>query len=174
MKKILGLLVMAILVGACSSKQVELSNYAKGIEATKATQYEQAIDFFNKAATEEMNPEVKASALYNIGFCYGIMKDFEKEVDYYKKSLEAFPDFQASLYDLGKYYYDNKDFEKSFEMFSHLVEVNNIHEGAYYMLALTQLESGKNEEAMENMKKAADLNSPEAIEFLKKQQENNK
>lgn len=169
MKKIIGLFLMVVFVVACSSKQVELSNYAKGIEAAKSKQYEQAIEFFDKSVNEETNPEIKASALYNIGFCYGIMKNYEREIEYYKKSVDMFPDFQAGLYDLGKYYYDNKDLKNSLKMFSHLVEVNDIHEGAYYMLALTQLELGEQEEAMTNMKKAADLNSPEAKQFLEQQ-----
>lgn len=172
MKKLLGLFLMFIFVVGCSSKQVELSNYAKGIEATKSKQYEQAINFFNKTVDEETNVEIKASALYNIGFCYGIMKNYEKEIEYYKKSVDVFPDFQAGLYDLGKYYYDNNNFESASKMFSHLVEVNDIHEGAYYMLALAQLELKKNEEAMANMKKAAELDSPEAKQFLEQQDKN--
>lgn len=166
MKKILGLLVLAVfVVVACASKQ-ELSNYAKGIEATKVQDYDQAIELFNIAANEETNPEIKASALYNAGFCYGIKKDFDKEIEYYKKSLEAFDVFQPALYDLGKYYYNNKNFVESLKMYEKLVNVNPEHEGAYYMIALMQMELGSNEEGLNTMKKAAELNSPEAKEFL--------
>lgn len=183
MKKILGLLLMALLVVACASKQ-ELSNYAKGIEAAKNQQYEQAIELFNIAINEENDNEIKASALYNIGFCYGIMQDFNQEVEYYQKALETFESFQPALYDLGRYYYDNKDFDNALKMYEKLVEVNPEHEGAYYMLALVQMELGNNDEAMVNMQKAADLDSLDAQSFLAQQnnqenideqeQENNK
>lgn len=173
MKKILGLLLMVFFVVACASKQ-ELSNYKKGIEAMKNKQYEQAIELFTIASNEEQNLETQASSLYNIGFCYGIMKDFDKEIEYYKKSLSVFNDFQPALFDVGKYYYDNKDISNAVNLYAKLVEINPQHESAYYMLALCQIELGNNDMAMGNMQKAAELGSPEAKEFLAKQsQENN-
>lgn len=168
MKKVLGLLLVGFFVVSCAPKQ-EISNYAKGIEATRNQQYEQAIEFFNNAVNEENDYEMKASALYNIGFCYGIMKDFEKEVQYFQEALDFFPSFQPALYDLGKYYYDNKDMEKALEMYEQLTEVNPEHEGAYYMLALIQDALGNQDEAMINMKKAAQLNNQQAKEFLAEQ-----
>lgn len=172
MKKVLGLLLLAVFMVSCASKQ-ELSSYAKGIEATKNKQYEQAIELFNNAVNEENDIKIKASALYNIGFCYGIMKDYDKEIEYYKQSYDTFNDFQPALYDLGKYYYDNKDFDSALKMYEELVEVNSEHEDAYYMLALTQMELGNNDEAMMNMNKAAELGSPDAKEFLAQQNNEN-
>ena len=166
MKKVVGLLFAMFLIVSCASKQVELSNYEKGIEATKDAQYEQAIEFFNKALNEEKDNEMKASALYNIGFCYGIMKDFNKELEYYNKSLETFSDFQPALYDLGQYYYNNNDLNNALKMYEKLVAVNPEHEGAYYMIALIQNSLGNKEESMKNMQKAADLDSPDAKKFL--------
>ena len=166
MKKVVGLLFAMFLIVSCSSKQAELSNYEKGIEATKDAQYEQAIEFFNKALNEEKDNEMKASALYNIGFCYGIMKDFNKELEYYNKSLETFSDFQPALYDLGQYYYNNNDLNNALKMYEKLVAVNPEHEGAYYMIALIQNSLGNKEESMKNMQKAADLDSPDAKKFL--------
>lgn len=166
MKKVVGLLFAMFLIVSCSSKQVELSNYEKGIEATKDAQYEQAIEFFNKALNEEKDNEIKARALYNIGFCYGIMKDFNKELEYYNKSLETFSDFQPALYDLGEYYYNNNDLDSALKMYEKLVAVNPEHEGAYYMIALIQNSLGNKEESMKNMQKAADLDSPDAKKFL--------
>jgi len=167
MKKILGLLFVALLVVSCSSsKQAEPSNYEKGIEAAHNAQYEQAIELFNVALNEATDDERKASILYNIGFCYGIMKDFDKEIEYYNKSLETFPSFQPALYDLGEHYYNNNDLNNALKMYEKLVEVNPEHEGAYYMLALIQNALGNKEESMKNMQKAADLDSPDAKKFL--------
>ena len=167
MKKVVGLIFAMFLIVSCSSsKQVELSNYEKGIEAAHNAQYEQAIELFNVALNEATDDEKKASVLYNIGFCYGILKEFDKEIDYYKKALETDSSFQPSLYDLGKYYYDNKDLENALKMYEKLVEVNSDHEGAYYMIALIQNDLGNKEESIKNMQKAADLDSPEAKEFL--------
>lgn len=169
MKKFLSLLLLftIICVVACSSNQeVTKNSYTEGIEATKNGQYEQAIALFNESLNEETDNERKASALYNIGFCYGIMKDFDKEIDYYKKSLETFDGFQPALYDLGEYFYKNNDFDNALKMYEKLVEVNPEHEGAYYMLALVQDALGDKEESIKNMQKAADLESPEAKKFL--------
>ena len=166
MKKVVGLLFAIFIIAACSSKQVELSNYEKGIEAAHNAQYEQAIDLFNMALNEVTDDERKASILYNIGFCYGIMKNLDKELEYYNKALEIYPSFQPALYDLGEYYYDNNDLNNALQMYEKLVVVNPEHEGAYYMIALIQNDLGNKEESMKNMQKAADLDSPEAKEFL--------
>lgn len=167
MKKIIGLLFALFLIISCSSKKTtELSNYEKGIEAAHNAQYEQAIDLFNVALNEATDDEKKASILYNIGFCYGIMKDFNKELEYYNKALESFPDFQPALSDLGEYYYDNNDLNNALKMYEKLVAVNPENENAYYMLALVQDSLGIKEESIKNMQKAADLNSPDAKKFL--------
>lgn len=169
MKNFLSLFLFftVICVVACSSKH-EMSSYSQGIEAAKNGQYEQAIDFFTESLNEDENNEIKASALYNIGFCYGIMKDFDKEIDYYKKSLDSFDRFQPALYDLGMYDYNNKDLDNSLKMFEKLAQVNPEHEGAYYMLGVIFNDMGNKEQAFINMQKAAELNSPEAKEFLEK------
>ena len=166
MKKILGCLFLCFLVVSCSSKQVDLSSYEKAIDATKNAQYEQAIELFNIALNEATDDETKARILYNIGFCYGIKKDFDKEIEYYNKSLEIFPSFQPALYDLGEYYYNNNDLDSALKMYEQLVKVNPEHEGAYYKLALVQDALGNKEESMKNMQKAADLDSPEAKKIL--------
>ena len=166
MKKFLGLLFVLFLVASCSSKQANLSNYEKGIEATKNAQYEQAIEFFNSALNEENKDETKATIFYNIGFCYGIIKNFNKEIEYYNKALEISPDFQPALYDLGEYYYDNNDLNNALKMYEKLVAVNPENENAYYMLALVQNDLGNKEESIKNMQKAADLDSSDAKKFL--------
>ncbi len=166
MKKILGCLFLCFLVVSCSSKQEDLSNYKKAIDATKNAQYEQAIELFNNALNETNDDEMKAKILYNTGFCYGIMKDFDKEIEYFKKSLEAYSSFQPALCSLGYYYYDNKDLDNSLKLYEQLIKVNPEHEEAYYRIALIQKELGNEEVAMQFMQKAAELESPEAKEFL--------
>ena len=166
MRKVVGLLFAMFLIVSCSSKQAELSNYKKGIEAAHNAQYEQAIELFNIALNETTDDEKKASILYNIGFCYGLMKNFDKEIEYYNKALDIFPYFQPALYDLGEYYFNNNDLDNALKMYERLVEVNPEHEGAYYKLALVQNALGNKEDAMKNMQKAADLESPEAKKFL--------
>ena len=166
MKKFLGLLCVALLIVSCSSKQGELSNYEKGIQAAKDGQYEKAIEFFNVSLNDRNKDEDKAAVLYNIGFCYGIMKDSKKELEYYNKALETFSDFQPALYDLGEYYYNNNDLNNALKMYEKLVSINPEHENAYYMLALIQNALGNTDESMKNMQKAADLDSSEAKKFL--------
>lgn len=167
MKKFLGLLFAVLLVVSCSSKQqVEVSNFDKGVDAAKNAQYEQAIEFFNYALKDKNSDETKANILYNIGLCYGVMKNSDKELEYYNKALESFSDFQPALYDLGEYYYDKSDLDNSLKMFEKLVAVNPEHEGAYYMIALIQNDLGNKEESIKNMQKAADLDSPDAKKFL--------
>ena len=162
MKKILGFLVVCFLVVSCSSQQTpEVSNYEKGIEEAHNAQYAQAIEFFNVALDETTDDEKKADILYNIGFCYGVMNEFEKEIEYYNKSLEAFPDFQPALHDLADYYYKTDDLDNALKMYEKIVEVNPEDEEAHYTLALIQDALGNKKESTENMQKAEDLDSQE-------------
>ena len=156
MKKILGLLFLAFLVVSCSSDQTGVSNRSKGLEAAKNGQYEQAIEYYNIALNEQKDNKDKAGVLYSIGLCYGIMKDFDKEIEYYNKALELYPSSQTALFGLGKCYYDKKDLDNALKMFEQVTEINPEHEDAYYMLALVQKDLGNEEVAIINMKKAAD------------------
>lgn len=165
MKKIYLLVFLTICIFGCASK---MSDYQKGIEATKNKQYKQAIALFNTVASTEKDKNIVASALYNAGFCYGIIGNFEEEVTYYQKALEASDTFQPALYDLGVYYKDHKDIETSFKMFGRLIEINPAHEGAFYMIGKIYDESGDKKKAAEYYKKAAELGSPEAQEALNK------
>lgn len=173
MKKIFICLFFSVILFSCAKQQ---DNYNVAIEMLRNGQYDNAIEMFNKVVSTEQNKDIKASALYNIGFCYGIKKDYAVELEYYKKAIDVLPSYQPALYDLGKYYYETKDFENSLKMYSKLIEVNSEHEDAYYMLAIVQIELGNNDEAMMNMNKAAELGSPDAQNFLVQQnnQENNK
>jgi len=171
MKKILICLFFSVVLFSCAKQQ---DNYAIAVEMLRSGQYDNAIEMFNTVVNTEQNKEIKADALYNIGLCYGIKKDYDTEIEYYKKAIEVADTCQRALYDLGRYYYDNKDFENSLKMYSHLVEVGPKNGDGYYMLALVQIELGNKEEAMVTMNKALELNSPEARKFLAEQQENNK
>ncbi|MGE4384383.1 MAG: tetratricopeptide repeat protein [Endomicrobiaceae bacterium] len=161
MKKIIGLFLALVFAAACT-QQVPVSDYKKGIEAAKNKQYDQAIAFFNTAVATEKDKDMVANALYNAGLCYGIKENYEEEISYYKKALEASDSCQPALYDLGMYYKKNGDNENSLKMFEKLTEVNPTHEGAFYMVGLIYGENGDKEKSEEYLKKAAELGSAEA------------
>jgi len=177
MKKFLGLLCVALLIVSCSSEQVELSNYDKGIQAAKDGQYEKAIDFFSIELKRNLSDKDKAANLCNIGFCFGRLKDFDKELEYYNKSLEIVSDFPPTLFALGKYYYSKKDLNKALEIYEHLVNVDPEYGDAYSMLASIQNELGNEDAAIVNMQKAKELQNIESKESSEqeedKQEQNN-
>ncbi len=161
MKKNYLAVLAAIFIFGCA-QQPEISDYENGIEAAKDEQYEEAISYFISAASSEQDKNIVASALYNAGFCYGIEENFESEIEYYKKALEASDSFQPALYDLGVYYKENNDIENSLKMFNRLIDVNPFHEGSFYMMGLIYKQSGDLQKSEEYLKKAAELGSPEA------------
>ena len=193
MKKILGLLCVALLIVSCSSKQEDVAAdadvnvdvveeeviqeetpqkvegyYEQGLQAEKDGQYEQAIEFFSKELEEnkDIKDEDKAVNLINIGYCYGKLNDFDKEFECYDKALKIIPDFPPTIFALGEHYYNKKDLDNALKMYEKVVEAIPTFGEAYYKLALVQKDLGNDELSMINMKKAADLRDPEALKFL--------
>ncbi len=166
MKKILVVLLFGVLCFACSQKIND--DYSVAIEMMKNGQYDNAIEIFSKVISQQQNDEIKADALYNIGFCYALKKDYDKEIQYYKKAIEVYPACQVALYDLGSIYYKNNDFDNSLKLFEQLKEVNPEHEGAFYMAAMVYKSLGDEEKCIINLETAAELGSTEAKDLLDK------
>lgn len=169
MKKILSFLFLGLMFVSCAQQD----NLSVAVEMIKNKQYDSAIEMFNKIASQTNDKDIKSNALYNIGLCYGLKEDYEKEIEYYKKAIEEYASCQPALYELGMIYYKNKDLDNSLNLFEKLIEANPEHEGAYYMVGVIQNDLGNEEVAMAAMQKSADLDSAEAKEFLAKKQNNN-
>lgn len=162
MKKILSFLFLGLMFVSCAQQD----NLSVAVEMMKNKQYDNAIEMFNKIASQANDKDIKANALYNIGFCYGLKEDYEKEVEYYKKAIEEYASCQPALYELGMIYYNNKDLENSLKLFEQLVEANPEHEGAYYMVGVVQNDLGNKEDAVINLQKAFELGKTDAAELL--------
>ena len=166
MKKILGLLLLGVFCFACAQKVTD--DFSVAVEMMKNGQYDNAIEMFNKVVSQQKDDETKANALYNIGFCYGLKKDYDTETQYYKKAIEVYPACQVALYDLGSIYYKNNDFDNSLKLFEELKNINPEHEGAFYMAAMVYKSLGDEEKCIINLETAAELGSTEAEDLLNK------
>jgi tetratricopeptide (TPR) repeat protein len=164
MKKILSFLFLGLMFVSCAQQD----NLSVAVEMMKNKQYDSAIEMFNKIASQTNDKDIKSNALYNIGLCYGLKEDYEKEIEYYKKAIEEYSSCQPALYELGMIYYKDKDLDNSLKVFEQLVEVNPEHEGAYYMVGVVQNDLGNKEDAIISLQKAFDLGMTDAAELLNK------
>ena len=166
MKKNLVVLLLGVLCFACSQKMND--DYSVAVEIMKNGQYDNAIEIFNRVVSQQSDDEVKSNAMYNIGFCYGLKNDYDKEIEYYKKAIEAYPSCQPALYDLGMIYYKNSDLDNSLKLFEQLKDVNPEHEGAYYMIGVIHRDLGNKEDMIINLQKAVELGSTDAENLINK------
>ena len=164
MKKILSFLFLGLMFVSCTQQD----NLSVAVEMMKNKQYDSAIEMFNKIVSQTNDKDIKSNVLYNIGLCYGLKEDYEKEIEYYKKAIEEYSSCQPALYELGMIYYKDKDLDNSLKLFEQLVEVNPEHEGAYYMVGVVQNDLGNKEDAIINLQKAFDLGMTDAAELLNK------
>lgn len=55
-----------------------------------------------------MGKEMTAKALAGIGECYLKKQDFESGQNYFKKSIEAYPENELIAYNVGEIYFSNR------------------------------------------------------------------
>lgn len=99
-----------------SAKEAQLrseANLSLGLYAFENENYDQSIDYFERALKEKINDEYKALLLYHLGESYYIQKDYKNAVTQYKKVENFNPtvdvEFKSKLHlaksynELGKY-----------------------------------------------------------------------
>lgn len=138
-----------------STNREALEYYFKGIDESKSTNEQKAIEYFKKAV--KFDPEF-AFAWDNLGICYRKLGDFDKAIDAYNKSLEIDPKGITPLQNIAIAYMFKKDFEKAISAYQKLSEIEKDNPEVYYGIGNIYANyMGDYEKGLSNMCKAYNL-----------------
>jgi len=123
-----------------------------------------------------MGKEMAAKALAGIGECHLKKEDFETAQDYFKKSIEAYPDNEILPYNVGEIYFLNQKVDEAIYYFKLSAQIKPDWGPPYLKLGYVYLNKGDYEKAKLNLNKFLELDpeSPEApkvrniIDYLEK------
>ncbi|HAX47642.1 MAG TPA: tetratricopeptide repeat protein [Ignavibacteria bacterium] len=148
----------------CNSRYAAAYNNM-GMVLSSRTQYDKAIEYFKKAT--ELNGNY-AEAYFNEGFAFYNKNEIEKAIEFYKKAISVDPNFAIAYNNLGKAYGMREQNAEAIFNFSKAVEIDPEYSTARFNLAVAYLKSGNNKSGIEQMKIAARLGNPGAIDFCAK------
>jgi len=144
-------------------------------------EFDKAIEEYNKAleqalADEEMGKETAAIAIASLGEISLRKEDFEKAQDYFKQSIEMYPDNEILAYNVGEIYFSNRKIEEAIHYFELSTQIKPDWPASYLKLGYVYLNKSDYEKAKLNFNKFLELDpeSPEAptvknmIDYLEK------
>jgi len=131
--------------------------------------YDKAIEEYNRAmelasTDEEMGKETSARALAALGEIYLRKEDFEKAQNYFKQSIETYPDNEVLAYNVGEIYFSNRKIDEAIHYFELSTQIKPDWPSSYLKLGYVYLNKGDYEKAKLNFNKFLELDpeSPEA------------
>ncbi len=120
--------------------------------------------------------EMAAKALAGLGECYLKKGDFETAQNYFKQSIESYPENEIIAYNVGEIYFSNQKIDEAIHYFEVASQIKPDWPFPYLKLGYSFLNRGDYEKSILNLKKFLELDpqSPEApairntIEYLEK------
>ena len=97
-------------------------------------------------------------AWYARGYYYQSVKNFEKAMNDYQKTITINPNHTLAYYNAGYIYFTQKKWEMAIKHFDLSFKVNNEFEKPIYMIGLTKEAEGKMDEAITYYKRTLQLN----------------
>ena len=144
-------------------------------------EFDKAIEEYNKAleqalADEEMGKETAAIALASLGETSLRQEDFEEAQDYFKQSIEMYPENEILAYNVGEICFSNQKIDEAIYYFELSTQIKSDWGPPYLKLGYTYLNKGDYEKAKLNLNKFLELDpeSPEAptvknmVDYLEK------
>jgi len=142
---------------------------------------DKAIEEYNRVLEQAKKDELQgkettAKALAGIGECYLKKEDFEKAQNYFKQSIESYPENEILAYNVGEIYFSNQKIGEAIHYFELSTQIKPDWAPPYLKLGYVYLNKGDYEKAKENFNKflVIDPDSPEVptvkniIDYLEK------
>ena len=95
-----------------------------------------------------------------------VAEDYDKAIDYCKKSIEIKPDYQEAYDYMGLIYGKKGDFEKAISWYKKAIAINPKFEWTYINLGFFYKERGMLDDAIREFKKAITLSDAETNKIL--------
>jgi len=138
--------------------------FNQGVELYNAGNYEEALKaFLEVTATETSQPAVWA----NLGNCYSHLEKNQEALAAYDKAIELDPENPTYYQNKGSIYAVMGDAENARELYTKAASMSETLDPveaavSFYNMGVTYINSGKNQEAAEVLKKAIELNPKHA------------
>ena len=153
-------------IGNCYIEEGELD---KAIE-----EYGKVLEQSQKDASK--GKEMAAKALAGMGECYLKKGDFETAQNYFRQSIESYPENEIIAYNVGEICFSNQKIDDAIRYFERASQIKADWPPPYLKLGYSFLNKGDYDKAILNLKKflEVDPQSPEAptirktIEYLEK------
>ncbi|WKK64920.1 tetratricopeptide repeat protein [Lutimonas zeaxanthinifaciens] len=121
---------------------------------------------FNFAKSLDVEYE-NYSSLYNVIYCFDMMKKHDEAIDYLKNYIEKEPYSEIAWHQLGRQYYIVYDYQKALEAFEYSILIDEEFIGAHLEKAKTLEELGHYEEAIQFYHKTMELDTPTSFAYLR-------
>lgn len=136
-----------------------LGNVYKAME-----DYEKALEEFQMVLDKgdplnEKDKKVMAKALAAMGEIYLIQENLDKAQEYFKQSLEYYPEDEVTAYNVGEIYFSHQQMDLAIEYFNLAAEIKPDWSDAYLKLGYVYLNQAENDKALMYFEKFLDLES---------------
>ncbi len=121
---------------------------------------------FNFAKSLDVEYE-NYSSLYNIIYCFDMMKRHTEAIEYLKKYIEKDPYSEIAWHQLGRQYYIVYDYQQALQAFEYSILIDEEFIGAHLEKAKTLEELGHYQEAIDFYHKTMELDTPTSFAYLR-------
>jgi len=125
-------------------------------------EFDTALAIYTEAADTALidavsGKEVRAKSLARIGECHIKKGDFETAQNYFKQSIEAFPENEVLAYNVGEICFSNQKLDEAINYFTLATQIKPDWSEAYYKLGLAYLNKTEYEKAQQSLNKFLEL-----------------
>jgi len=121
---------------------------------------------FNFAKSLDVEYE-NYSSLYNVIYCFDMMKKHAEAITYLQNYIEKDPYSEIAWHQLGRQYYIVYDYEKALQAFEYSILIDDEFIGAHLEKAKTLEELGHYEDAIVFYLKTMELDTPTSFAYLR-------
>ena len=107
------------------------------------------------------------SSLYNVIYCFDMMKKHHEAIDYLRAYIDKEPYSEIAWHQLGRQYYIVYDYANALEAFEYAILIDEEFIGAHLEKAKTLEELGHYEEAIDFYHKTMELDTPTSFAYLR-------
>jgi tetratricopeptide (TPR) repeat protein len=107
------------------------------------------------------------SSLYNIIYCFDMMKKHDEAIAYLKKYIEKDPYSEIAWHQIGRQFFIVFDYQKALQAFEYSILIDENFIGAHLEKAKTLEELGHYDDAIEFYHKTMELDTPTSFAYLR-------
>ena len=125
-------------------------------------EFDKAIEEYNRALEQAkmddlMGKEMTAKSLASIGECFLKKEDFETAQNYFKQSVDSYPENEILAYNVGEIYFSNQKIDEAIHYFELATQIKSDWSDPYLKLGYVYLNKADNVKAIENFEKFLEL-----------------